>query len=543
MEFSNIDNESYCSKCFEKLSNGIICKNCGYDNDTQVDSIYIQPMTIILNDRYAVGAMIEHESDAVTYFGYDLHLDKIITIREFLPKGIANRLDIINNLDIHIRNRYKSSFDELKNSFINLWKTIMKMDMLSAIIPTYDVFECNGTVYAVSEYVESVSLREYLIRQDDGIISWDTARYMFMPVLTTLESLHSNGIIHGGICPDNLLLCRDGKIKLKGFCILEASTMSSKLEFNVNEGYTAIEQYDNNHKVCPATDIYAFSACIYRALVGHNPPNAKSRAIHDNLIIPNNIAEKIPTYVIKALGGGMKIYPQDRTMSFESFREQLLYGEEFERENSYLNDCEINSTRLFTKTNNNHMNRTNIGLKSAKHTYKKETKSSQFQIFKKFREKKTVNKPENNMVNNKKIIQPYSGKKDYIFISYSHKDKKEVYPIIDKLLNDGLRIWYDDGIDPGTEWDENIAKHIEECGYFIPFISENYLKSSNCKDELNFARDLDKDRFLVYLENVNLPSGMNMRLSRLQNIHKYAYDSFDEFYKKLLTAKGINSFK
>lgn len=142
-----------------------------------------------------------------------------------------------------------------------------------------------------------------------------------------------------------------------------------------------------------------------------------------------------------------------------------------------------------------------------------------------------------------KIEYPYIDDKSYIFISYAHKDKKEVYPIIDKLLNDGFRVWYDDGIDPGTEWDENIAKHIEECGYFIPFISENYLKSSNCKDELNFARDLDKDRFLVYLENVNLPSGMNMRLSRLQNIHKYAYDSFDEFYNKLLTAKGINSFK
>lgn len=145
-------------------------------------------------------------------------------------------------------------------------------------------------------------------------------------------------------------------------------------------------------------------------------------------------------------------------------------------------------------------------------------------------------------VKNQEMMHPYSGEKAYMFISYAHKDKQEVYPVINKLLDDGFRVWYDDGIDPGTEWDENIAKHIEECGYFIPFISENYLKSSNCKDELNFARDLDKDRFLVYLENVNLPSGMNMRLSRLQNIHKYAYDSFDEFYNKLLSAKGIDTF-
>lgn len=169
-----------------------------------------------------------------------------------------------------------------------------------------------------------------------------------------------------------------------------------------------------------------------------------------------------------------------------------------------------------------------------------------FKINSKTRNKSKKNKQIIKQAKTMKIVKkstPYSGTDSYIFISYAHKDKKEVYPIIEKLLNDGFRIWYDDGIDPGTEWDENIAKHIEECGYFIPFISENYLKSSNCKDELNFARDLEKDRFLIYLENVDLPLGMNMRLSRLQNIHKYAYDSFDEFYNKLLTAKGIDSYK
>ena len=99
--------------------------------------------------------------------------------------------------------------------------------------------------------------------------------------------------------------------------------MSSELEFNVNDGYTALEQYDNNHKMCPATDIYAFSACIFRALVGQNPPDAKSRETNDKLMIPNTIAEKIPTYVIRALGGGLQIYPEKRTQDINTFREQL----------------------------------------------------------------------------------------------------------------------------------------------------------------------------------------------------------------------------
>lgn len=314
----NTDN--LCMNCFKELTDGSVCEACGYDNDSPVDIIYLRPGTI-LEDRYVVGKLVEHESDAAVYMGYDLELDEVVTVREFLPKGIAVRLE--GNLDVHIRERYKSSFEKLKASFLNLWSTIIKIKNLSAVIPTYSVFELNSTAYAVSEYMESISLREFLLRNPDGKIEWEKARIMFMPVLTTLEALHSNGIIHGGICPDNLLLCRDGKMRLKGFCICEANTMGSELEFNVNDGYTAIEQYENNHKICPATDIYAFSACIFRALVGQNPPNAKSREANDKLMIPNAIAEKIPTYVIKALGGGLQIYPEKRIQDINTFREQL----------------------------------------------------------------------------------------------------------------------------------------------------------------------------------------------------------------------------
>ncbi len=314
------DIDNLCMNCFKELTDGSVCTNCNYDNDSQTDMIYLQPKTVF-NDRYIIGAVQTHESDAVVYAAYDNQLDTVVNIREFLPKGISNRLE--GNLDIHVRERYKSSYEKYKASFINLWTTIIKMRNLSAVIPTFDVFELNGTAYAVSENMESISLREFLLRNPDGNILWDQARLMFMPVLTTLEVLHSNGIIHGAISPDNLVLCRDGKVRLKSFCISEANTSSSDLEFNVNDGYTALEQYDNNHKMCPATDIYAFSACIFRALVGQNPPDAKSRETNDKLMIPNKIAEKIPTHIIKALGGGLQIYPEKRTQTINEFREQL----------------------------------------------------------------------------------------------------------------------------------------------------------------------------------------------------------------------------
>ena len=122
------------------------------------------------------------------------------------------------------------------------------------------------------------------------------------------------------------------------------------------------------------------------------------------------------------------------------------------------------------------------------------------------------------------MVVAYRGNDPYIFISYSHRDGNSVRGIIERMQLDGYRIWFDDGIDPGTEWDENIATHIENCGYFIAFVSNNYIGSENCKDELNYARELSKDRILVYLEAAKLPSGMAMRLNRLQAIHKYTYE-------------------
>lgn len=312
--------DNLCMNCFQRLTEGSVCPNCGFDNDSVTEMLFL-PRKTVLASRYIVGNIISQESDAVTYIGFDAERRSAVTIREFLPRGIANRLE--GNCDVHVRERFRKGYSAYKDSFIKLWKTLKGMNALSAVIPVLDVFEENQTAYAVCEQMDTVSLREFLLRNDDNNILWEKARLMFMPVLTTIENLHANGIIHGGISPDNLVLCRDGKVRFAGFCINECNKAAGELEFNVHDGYTALEQYENNHKVCPATDIYAFSACIYRALVGTNPPDAPSREMNDKLMIPNRIAEKIPPHVIKAMGGGLQIYPEKRIQTINDFRELL----------------------------------------------------------------------------------------------------------------------------------------------------------------------------------------------------------------------------
>lgn len=314
------DVDNLCQNCFDELTQGSVCQSCGYDNDTQNDMMYL-PAKTILNGKYVVGAVKQQESDAVTYAGYDAQIDKPILIREFLPKNMSNRLE--GNLVVHVRQKYVNDFIKYRESFIKLWQTMQKLQSLSAVVPVYDVFEDNDTAYAIIEDMPSIPMREYLINNEAGHILWDSARLMFMPVLTTLEALHNNGIIHGSITPDRLVLCRDGKVRLSPFCIQQATDFSSSLEFVSNDGYTALEQYDNKHRMCPATDIYAFSACIYRALVGSNPENALSRETNDKLMIPNEIAEKIPMHVIKGMVSGLQVYPEKRIKKINDYRELI----------------------------------------------------------------------------------------------------------------------------------------------------------------------------------------------------------------------------
>ena len=140
-------------------------------------------------------------------------------------------------------------------------------------------------------------------------------------------------------------------------------------------------------------------------------------------------------------------------------------------------------------------------------------------------------------------VHAYNGPEDYVFVSYAHRNAEALMPIMKKMQEDGYRIWFDEGIDPGTEWDANIAEHVRHCSLMLAFLSKDYLESENCKDELNFARDIGKNRILIYLENVTLPDGMAMRLNRLQAIHFYRYDDPQKFYDKLYASPDMLNMK
>lgn len=296
------------------------CPYCGFLSESAQIPPYLPVRTVIAN-RYLVGKMLEYNGEGATYIGWDLTERKAVKIREFIPDSFTTRTT--SNLRLQVMRGSEDVFTELRQSFEELWTKLARLKGLSALISVTNVVEDYGTAYAIYEHFEGITLRDFLLKSKTGYVSWEKARQILMPILSTLGTLHSSGIIHKGISPSTLVISSDGKIKITGFCTGAARTARSDLNSQLFDGYAAIEQYGFDGSQGTWTDIYAFAAVLYRTLIGSDPISAKERMSNDRLMVPGKFAEALPAYVINGLINALQILPEDRTRTVEQLRAEL----------------------------------------------------------------------------------------------------------------------------------------------------------------------------------------------------------------------------
>ncbi len=315
-----ISSDNLCMSCMREIGDEKICPYCGYHVDSAQISPYLPVRTLVAN-RYLVGKMLEYNGEGATYIGWDLKEKKAVKLREFIPDSFTTRTT--TNLNLQVMPGSEATFAELRRSFEELWTKLARLKGLSALISVNAVVEDYNTSYAIYDHFEGISLRDFLLRNKLGYVSWEKARQLLMPLLSTLGTLHSAGIIHRGISPSTLIIGGDGKIKITGFCIGAARTARSELNSQLFDGYAAIEQYGLDGRQGTWTDIYAFAAVLYRTLIGSDPISAKERMTNDRLMVPGKFAEALPAYVINGLINALQILPEDRTRTVEQLRAEL----------------------------------------------------------------------------------------------------------------------------------------------------------------------------------------------------------------------------
>lgn len=138
-------------------------------------------------------------------------------------------------------------------------------------------------------------------------------------------------------------------------------------------------------------------------------------------------------------------------------------------------------------------------------------------------------------------MRPYEGNESYIFVSYAHKNAPRVQPIMQAMIHHGFRLWYDSGIEAGTEWPEFIADHLSRCEAVVVFMTDDVVASKNCRNEINFALNLDKPILVVYMDPVTLTQGLSLQLNSTQSMYKYLQPSDEIFLQELFRARILRN--
>lgn len=309
-----------CMGCLNEIpASDSVCQVCGFDNSEKQTAPFL-PFGTVLNYKYTVAKNLETNGESTRYLGYDNQSGNVLAIREFLPIGLFDRGD--DETKLFVTPQDKESFSGAMDDFLHYYETLNSLSDKSAMITILDIFTENNTAYVIEENDDLLPFTEY-VEHNGGHLDWDTARPLFMPIITLIENMHKLGIGHYAISPSNLYVTSGGKLKLGGFSTENERKRGTMLKSQLYGGCAAPEQYMDNRPLDVATDIYGLTATLFYALTGKLPGNAKEREKDARLLISTNTVKRLPPHVVTALANGLQMKSEARIADFDELRAQL----------------------------------------------------------------------------------------------------------------------------------------------------------------------------------------------------------------------------
>ena len=324
-----------CFGCFEQYDDSFdICPHCGYAEGTEPElATYMRPGAI-LNERYVIGRALGHGGFSVTYLAWDALLLHKVAIKEYLPSEYATRRPGESRLTI-FSGKEGEYFQFGKEKFLDEAKRLSAFQNEAGIVHVYDCFSANETAYLVMEYLDGITLSEYLKKEaavsPQGRLAPEEAISMLTPVMLSLQRVHDSGMIHRDIAPDNIMLLKDGGVRLIDFGAARHAVhdCGKSMTVIIKDGYSPEEQYNSHGVQGPAADVYALSATLYQMITGITPPGAIERGEYlqkhkrDMLPPPSKFNKAVTKTQDTAILNGMALHTQDRTQSVAELYEEL----------------------------------------------------------------------------------------------------------------------------------------------------------------------------------------------------------------------------
>ena len=303
---------------------------------------HLQPNTTLQGGKYRIERVLGQGGFGNTYKGYNTEFDEAVAIKEFFMKGISERdettsaVSVSNSDNIH-------QFEEQREKFKKEARRLRQFNN-QHIIRVHDMFDENGTSYYVMDYVDGENLSDRLKRTGCPMKESEV-NLIFPQILDALKTVHDAGMWHLDLKPANIMLGKDGKIKIIDFGAskqlnVQKGGATTSTAISYTNGYAPREQMEQNYdKFGPWTDLYALGATLYNLLSNRRPPLPTD--IDDDMTDDKHLALHLPEDVSAGMKNlilwMMQTNRMSRPQSIDELMHKLstLWSKSFKSRNGY----------------------------------------------------------------------------------------------------------------------------------------------------------------------------------------------------------------
>ena len=278
------------------------------------------PVGTVLAGRYTVGEMLSIDGEGILYRGVE-NLGRFrVTIKEYLPITLTAERTAESTL--RPKTGSEVLFKTTRMDFADLYRSIQRITPANGLEAVLDVVEANNSVYAILENLGGTPLDQWL-ENHPGTIRPDDACAMLQPVFEGVAAMHKIGLVHRGICPENIRVMENNRCRLAGYATVGLRTAGSGLHEQLYEGYSAPEQYSTAEFEGRYTDEYSLAAVFYRMVCGQAPVPAAQRIVADSNPRAKSVNGSLPLYVSQVLQLGLRLRPMERIQTVPQLYQAL----------------------------------------------------------------------------------------------------------------------------------------------------------------------------------------------------------------------------
>ena len=278
------------------------------------------PVGTVLAGRYTVGEMLSIDGEGILYRGAE-NLGRFrVTIKEYLPITLTAERTAESTL--RPKTGSEVLFKTTRMDFADLYRSIQRITPANGLEAVLDVVEANNSVYAILENLGGTPLDQWL-ENHPGTIRPDDACTMLQPVFEGVAAMHKIGLVHRGICPENIRVMENDRCRLAGYATVGLRTAGSGLHEQLYEGYSAPEQYSTAEFEGRYTDEYSLAAVFYRMVCGQAPVPAAQRIVADSNPRAKSVNSSLPLYVSQVLQLGLRLRPMERIQTVPQLYQAL----------------------------------------------------------------------------------------------------------------------------------------------------------------------------------------------------------------------------